>query len=248
MTGKRYAVLSRDIIKYIAVLTMLLNHIANVFLEPDTVLSEIMVNIGYFTAFAMCSFLVEGYEYTKSKKKYAQRLLLFAAVSELPYCLAFTKNGVIEFIGTNMIFTLFICFCLIYVIKEMPDNGKKTILIVILVLLTAYGDWGLIAPLMVTLFLRGQRSETEMKKSWCMTILFFGILSVIEKLGTAGLREGLLHGVNCMIAPSLSGICILYFYNGKKGMRGKAFSKWFFYIFYPAHLLILGILRVCLMS
>lgn len=246
MTEKKYAVLSRDAIKYIAVLTMLLNHIANVLLVPGSVWYECMVNIGYFTAFAMCSFLVEGYEHTKSKKKYAQRLLLFAAVSELPFCLAFTKDGIVEFTGTNMIFTLFICFCLIYVIKEMADSGKKTVLIIFLVLITAYGDWGLLAPLMVTLFVRGQSSEAEMKKSWCMAILFFGILNVLERLETVGLWAGIGYGIGSMVGPALAGICILYLYDEKKGMCGKPFSKWFFYVFYPAHLLVLGILRICI--
>lgn len=245
MTENRCAVLSRDAIKYIAVFTMLLNHIANILLEQGTVLFECMVNIGYFTAFVMCSFLVDGYDYTKSKKKYAQRLLLFAAVSELPYCLAFTKDGILEFVGTNMIFTLFICFCLIYVIKEMPDSSKKTALIIFLVLMTAFGDWGLLAPLMVTLFVRGQSSGTEMKKSWGMAILFFGILNVLERLETAGLWAGIGYGIASMIGPTLAGICILYLYDRKKGTCGKPFSKWFFYVFYPAHLLILGMLRIC---
>ena len=35
---------------------------------------------------------------------------------------------------------------------------------------------------------------------------------------------------------------VLYFYNGQ---RGKAkWMKWLFYVYYPAHLIILGILRV----
>ncbi len=58
---------------------MLLNHIANIFLEPGTLLFEIFVDVGYFTAITMCYFLVEGYGYTRSKEKYGKRLLLFAA-------------------------------------------------------------------------------------------------------------------------------------------------------------------------
>ena len=54
--------LNRDIIKYIAMVTMLLNHIANVFLPHGTILYEILVDIGYFTAPTMCYFLVEGYQ------------------------------------------------------------------------------------------------------------------------------------------------------------------------------------------
>ena len=33
----------------------------------------------------MCFFLVEGYRYTHSRKKYALRLLIFALISQVPY-------------------------------------------------------------------------------------------------------------------------------------------------------------------
>ena len=52
--------MNRDQIKYVAMFTMLLNHIANVFLEPGTFLFEVMVDVGYFTAITMCYFLVEA--------------------------------------------------------------------------------------------------------------------------------------------------------------------------------------------
>ena len=102
--------MNRDQIKYVAMFTMLLNHIANVFLEPGTFLFEVMVDVGYFTAITMCYFLVEGYGYTRSKEKYGKRLLLFALISEIPFCLAFTEEGTISFVSMNMLFTLFLCF------------------------------------------------------------------------------------------------------------------------------------------
>ena len=55
MKGK---VLNRDVIKYIAMFTMLMNHIANIFLTPGSLLFEILVDVGYFTAPVMCYFLV----------------------------------------------------------------------------------------------------------------------------------------------------------------------------------------------
>ena len=51
--------LTRDAIKYLAIFTMLLNHIANVLLPENTILWEVLVDIGYFTAITMCYFLVE---------------------------------------------------------------------------------------------------------------------------------------------------------------------------------------------
>ena len=40
--------LTRDAIKYLAIFTMLLNHIANVLLPENTILWEVLVDIGYF--------------------------------------------------------------------------------------------------------------------------------------------------------------------------------------------------------
>ena len=85
--------LNRDQIKYFAVFTMLLNHVANIFLQPGTFACEALKDIGYFTAPVMCWFLVEGYRYTRSVKKYAGRLLIFAVISQLPYYLAFAPES-----------------------------------------------------------------------------------------------------------------------------------------------------------
>ena len=121
---------------------MLLNHIANIFLEQGTLLWEIFVDIGYFTAITMCYFLVEGYGYTHSKEKYGNRLLIFAAISQIPFCLAFTKEGVISFVNMNMIFTLFLCFLILQAMEKMLPGMRKNLCITGLVLASLYSDWG----------------------------------------------------------------------------------------------------------
>ena len=85
--------LNRDEIKLIAMGTMLLNHIATVFMEPGTFLYELFVDIGYFTAITMCYFLVEGWRYTHSRKRYALRLLLFALLSQIPFSLPWQREA-----------------------------------------------------------------------------------------------------------------------------------------------------------
>ena len=54
--------LNRDVIKYIAMLTMLLNHISQICMKSGYFLSELLLDIGYFTAITMCYFLVEGFQ------------------------------------------------------------------------------------------------------------------------------------------------------------------------------------------
>ena len=124
---------NRDTIKYIAMFTMLLNHISSIFLDHGTFLAELFQDVGYFTAPVMCWFLVEGYQYTRSKKNYAVRLFLFALLSEIPFCLAFSYEGEFQFVGLNMLFTLFFCF-LILAAEEKIANHFFRLLIQILLL------------------------------------------------------------------------------------------------------------------
>ena len=56
--------MNRDTIKMLAIVTMLVNHIANVFMPAGAPLTNLCLYIGYFTAVTMCYFLVEGYGYT----------------------------------------------------------------------------------------------------------------------------------------------------------------------------------------
>ena len=94
--------MSRDSIKMVAMLTMLINHIANVFLPAGQPLTNLCLCIGYFTAVTMCFFLVEGYGCTRSKRRYAGRLLGFAVLAQLPYQLAFPANGIAGFVQFNI--------------------------------------------------------------------------------------------------------------------------------------------------
>ena len=119
---------SADTIKYIAIAAMVLNHLANVFREDGTMLCECLKAVGYFTAPAMIYFLVEGYYHTRSRKKYFQRLLIFGAVSEVPFCLAFTENRVIAFAGLDMILTLALCYLMIRVYQNVRNRSLQMLL------------------------------------------------------------------------------------------------------------------------
>lgn len=69
-TEEKCRCLNKDVIKYIAMVTMLCNHIATVFMNPESVAGTIFIYAGYFTAPVMIYFLVEGYDYTHSRKRY----------------------------------------------------------------------------------------------------------------------------------------------------------------------------------
>ena len=131
-------VLDRDQIKLLAIITMTFNHISHVLMTPGSILAEIFEDIGYFTAVTMCFFLAEGYRYTRSKKAYAQRLLIFALISQVPYVLA------VGFFQLNVLFTLFICFLIFCVMDSSLSDLRKKLLLTGLVLFTVICDWAVV--------------------------------------------------------------------------------------------------------
>lgn len=234
--GNRLRCLNRDVIKYIAMFTMLLNHTAHVFLDPESTLSAVFMAAGYFTAPVMVYFMVEGYGYTRSKKKYFLRLLLFAVLSQFPYRLA------LGFGNLNMLFTLCLCFGIIWISKNVENKVLRVAAVVLLVFASAFCDWSFLAPVYTLLMLwaEGDRRKTA--------IAYAGAAALFELFPIAGGLLGFMAG-SVLIRELLSvagvaaaGVCIVCFYNGRRMERGRTFSKWFFYAFYPAHLLALGIL------
>lgn len=232
-----WRVLNRDVIKYIAMTAMLLNHIANIFLVPGTLWYEVLVDIGYFTAITMCYFLVEGFRYTHSRKQYALRLFGFGVVSQVPFSMAFAQNGILEFQDFNMMFTLFLCFCILLCIETIRNRFLRGVLIVLLIFGSLFCDWALLAPVFTLLFAWAGGNRTRQKAAFGAAALLYG--------GMAGLGSGQVwEAVGCAVPILVSTFVILYLYNGRRAARGRTFYKWFFYAFYPAHLLVLGLLRL----
>ena len=221
--------LTRDAIKYIVMFTMLLNHIADIFLQTGTWLCEIFIAVGYFTAISMIYFLVEGYDYTHSKKKYFLRLIIFGFISEIPYCLALTTVGII------------------WILDNMKSTIMKAIISVLFIGLSVLCSWAILAPIYTLLFIWAKSSQKRKKIAFVIATLLFGFMNFLGGIEHFTTSENILYALLSMIGMGLAGFCILYLYNGKQAVKGKKFSKWFFYTFYPTHLLILGMIRISVM-
>ena len=186
----------------------------------------------------MCYFLVEGFYYTHSRRKYGERLLIFAGISQVPYMIAFGNSQL------NMIFTLFICFMILVVQERMMASKWRIPLLILLLLLSVYSDWAILAPVFTIWFHESWGNRKRMITAYgvgAALFVLFNYSSYVEKMAAG---PAMLHALFSAAGIVASGIIILCFYNGKKSEKAPKFSKWFFYIFYPAHLLILSIVRV----
>lgn len=233
-------ILNRDVIKYIAMFTMLLNHIGHVFLTGGTPLYEILEDIGFFTAPVMCFFMVEGYACTRSKAKYGLRLFVFAVLSQIPFELAFGQRGL------NMIYTLFCCFLILVVMERVTSPALQAGCVLFLILATVNGDWPIVAPLLTFLLRRNAGDQRKQAVSFGVVYLLFAVLNTQnymfgEESGWTMyvVAHAALSGVGILAAA----VVMLVFYNGERAKRGRNFSKWFFYLFYPLHLLILYLIK-----
>lgn len=241
----RCKVLSRDAIKYIAMFTMLLNHTASLFLYGDNGMDTwpafIMTYLGYFTEPVMVFFLVEGYSYTKSRKRYLLRLLVFAVIAQIPFGLHVSHGETLFCPYLNMLFTLSICFCIVWIMDRVPNIPLRNVLVCALIFFSVCCDWWIMAPVDTLLFVWAGNSEKRRRIAFAgAAALFFAIESLVASwpLATSPGRFLL-----CLLWSAsgigLAAVCILFLYNGKRARRGRNFSKWFFYLFYPLHLSVL---------
>ncbi|WP_130838411.1 TraX family protein [Lachnoclostridium sp. Marseille-P6806] len=241
--------LSRDAVKYIAMLTMTLNHIANIFLAPGSLLFEFFIDIGYFTAITMCFFLVEGSVRTRSPLRYGIRLLLFAMLSEIPYLLALYPDTPLTFpdvlLNLNMLWNLFFC----YVCLCLLDRCRSPFLLPLCILPAAGSllcDWSAFAPLFVLLFRWARGRRNRQLPAWGIALLSFIGVELLGQASIMAFSAALPRALGALSGPALAAVVNLLLYNGKRTKRAQRFSKWFFYLYYPAHLTVLALIHMAL--
>ena len=209
--------------KMIAIITMLIDHIGAVLIPSNTTAYLIFRSIGRL-AFPIFAFLiVEGFYHTRDVKRYLTRLGIFALVSEIPFDLAFYGDF---YMGhQNIFFTLFLGLLLIMVMKDIERRFPKNLitsnaintLLVISFCIIAFllkTDYNFLGILLITAFYLFRGSKMLL------------VLSILLIFGTP------IGDISILATLSMVFISL---YNGKKG-KGM---KYFFYVFYPAHLLIL---------
>ena len=219
--SKRYDS-GRELLKWIALTTMTVDHIGLI-LYPQIPALRIVGRISY-PLFAYL--LVLGMSSTRDPGKYFKRMVYFALLSQLPFAIA---NEVPIWQHLNIFFTLSLGIILIYLL----DRNNILLLVPLIasvIIPVDYGAYGL------------------------ATILFLYLMRILRRTGLI-----LLIALNLMLIPFESTYqplallalpIILLHSNGRLTLSSRSertshplFSKYFFYVYYPAHLLALALVR-----
>lgn len=150
-------------------------------------------------------------------------------------------NSVLVIHETSVIFTLFLGLCTIYLWDKVNISKYLKLAITLLILwISAFSNWQYILILLCLIFYFLKENP---KKMW----FAFSIVALLYIFTVRIFANPFAPALTMDFVPFKIGIFLvpLFFmcYNGKAGHK-SSFNKWFFYIFYPAHLLALGIIRL----
>lgn len=234
--------LNSNHLKMIAIIAMTIDHAADLMYPgfPANSAAIFLHIIGRLTAPIMWFFICEGYHYTRNIKKYMLRLFVFAIISHFAYCFAFGINVIPFSTGvfnqTSVIYPLFISVLAMWLqdTELKINNFVKSVIIFILVWSAFPADWSCIAVLAIM----GMSKNRGNLKRQMLSMMIWVIVYAIVSFFFVNRVYGIIQLFVFLVYP------LLKQYNGQ---RGKAkWTKWLFYIYYPAHLVIVGILRIAL--
>ena len=218
------------VLKIIACTAMFLDHIK----YANPLFNNFFTEYFGRLALPIFAFLIaEGYSHTSDLKKYIKRIFIFGVISQIPYMLFRTLVG--DWKLLNVMFTLLLGLTTIIVY----DNSRKkyfsipiiiTILVVGEYIKVEYGWFGILTVLVMHIL--------RIKKMFMP--LVYGIIIFVYYYSI--IRSDFIFDKHCMLLMFFTWITtfIINLYNGEKGKS----VKYFFYVFYPVHLLFIYLIHL----
>ena len=248
---RRIQVLNIEAIKIIAAITMLIDHIGAI-LFPSVLPLRIIGRISMpLFAFAIS----EGCRYTKNRIRHFLQMLLFAVACQTVYSI-FTGD-----IHLNILVTFTLSIAVIYVFdffkssvlemdKTTPEKLLATLILIVVVAAVYlfchafsvdYGFFGVMMPVSASIFDLKRVNVSNAVR--LVDKVEIRVLSMAVGLALYNLDIALYGEYSFVHAFGFLAIPILLLYSGRKA---KCSIKYFFYVFYPTHLLILELIAFLL--
>ena len=202
-------------LKAIAMLSMLIDHIAYYYGCDNPYLYELMRTVGRIAFPTFAFLLAEGFVHTRNRQQYLISLFAFALLSEIPWMLL-NHDG-----SHNVIFTLLAGILGLHVIENSKSHWVTAICITLIGLATILADtdysWRGFGLVLIFYMFRGR---PELQTLFGIPLMYeYGIMGVLVAFS------------------------VIWLYNGERGfIQGKAW-KYAFYAFYPVHLMMIYYLR-----
>jgi hypothetical protein len=205
----------------IAMITMLSDHLGIVFFKNELVWR--LIGRLAFPIYAYC--IVQGYKHTRDLKKYMLRLLLIAAISQLPFMLA------LGIMGFNAVATLLVSLIVLYLLDKRRSLLLFPAIVVIAIMLELLNfDYGLYGLVLVLIF--------RYVKGSYMVLCHF-ILNVIFIFYKGWITELI------SIVSTLFLVYSPWLYSAFDRVK---VPKWLWRSFYPAHLTVIAVVYFILRS
>ena len=244
MTKLRF--LSGNAVKIIGAIAMLFDHMG-LLLFPDIIFFRIVGRL----AFPIFAFMIsEGAKYTKNRLRYFLTVFGVGALCQLPY----------SFIIRDLHLNTFLTFSLSIIVIYSLDFFKRAlfakdcdIAVKVFTFLVFIGAFALMY-IMTSIV---PYIHFDYGLYGCLMPIFASIPCIHNTAAPSWLKrlDTLPTRILCMLAPvlvychsaggvqyyALISMLILLLYSGK---RGRANMKYFFYIFYPAHIVVLSALSI----
>lgn len=226
-------VLSGAKLKYIAFLSMLIDHVNKGLIYPNLnggillIISDLFDIIGRIAFPIFAFFLVEGFFRTRNRAKYLLNLLIFGIISEVPFDM-FTTGTFFEPNWNNIMFTLALVLITIWSIDVLKEK---------MMALPKFA-WYLVSFLIVAVMcFLAMNLSLDYEHHAILIGYFFYIFHERQAWAIPF----------CFLSMykepwALLGFGLTLTYNGERGKQNKILN----YCFYPVHLLILGLLRIYL--
>ncbi len=256
----KFPSLSGADLKWIAIVTMFIDHVGAAILEPCMVLTtgetyarlrmldRLLRSIGRLAFPIFIFLLIEGFFHTRNRRKYFIRLLIFSFISDIPFDLAFFLNKSNFLSGQfmtmrhqNVFFTLsigFLCIWLMEILRQRLWEKWQAVWFLAAGGIALAGGWA------------SKQLHTDYSWSGVLGIVMGYLGWILQKLWMTGKETEMLLILTPLIlknsfeAMALADIVFIHCYTGEKG---KSMNRWFFYVFYPAHLLLLWGIRMLIL-
>ena len=216
MTLKPAFGFSGSALKVIAMISMVIDHIALYLMEHGTVLYETMRCIGRI-AFPVFAFLIaEGFIHTRSRYRYFFTLMGFAIISEIPWYLLNGADGT-----HNVMFTLTLGVATLMVLENLLQRS-------------------MVLGFLWTLGMAGLASWSGVDYEW-RGILINGYSHSFPYSRDMQLFCTFVLMMHYGVIGAIMACMILYLYNGTRGFVQGSIAKYGFYAFYPIHILLINL-------